>query len=122
MNDNYFFDSYGVIEVLANNKNYEKYSYKNITLTKLNLFEIYHSVLRDSGEEDAEGVIKRYSPSVIDYDIETIKEAVRFRLHYKKRNLSMTDCTGYVIAKKLGIKFLTGDKEFEDLDNVEFVK
>ena len=26
------------------------------------------------------------------------------------------------MAQKLGIKFLTGDKEFEGLDNVEFVK
>ncbi len=34
----------------------------------------------------------------------------------------MTDCIGYIFAKQLGIKFLTGDKEFENLDNVEFVK
>ena len=39
-----------------------------------------------------------------------------------KRNVSMTDCVGYILAKQLGIKFLTGDKEFEHLDNVEFVK
>ena len=34
----------------------------------------------------------------------------------------MTDCIGYILAKNIGIKFLTGDKEFENLDNVEFVK
>ena len=34
----------------------------------------------------------------------------------------MTDCIGYIIAKRLGMKFLTGDKEFEGFENVEFVK
>ena len=39
-----------------------------------------------------------------------------------KRKLSMTDCIGYMMAKQWGIKFLTGDKEFEDMENVEYVK
>lgn len=58
----------------------------------------------------------------MDYDQNVIEGASRFKLQYKKRNLSMTDCIGYILAKKLGIKFLTGDKEFEDMENVEFVK
>ena len=36
-----------------------------------------------------------------------------------RKALSMTTTQ---LAKKLGIKFLTGDKEFKDFDNVEFVK
>ncbi|MBI2660858.1 hypothetical protein HYX09_01165, partial [Candidatus Woesearchaeota archaeon] len=51
-----------------------------------------------------------------------IEEAAKFRLKMKKRNISMTDCIGYVISGKLKVKFLTGDKEFEHLPNVEFVK
>ena len=46
----------------------------------------------------------------------------KLRLKHKKRDLSMTDCIGYAIAKRLGIKFLTGDKEFKDFENVEFIK
>ena len=34
----------------------------------------------------------------------------------------MTDCVGYVVAKRVGVKFLTGDREFKDMPNVEFVK
>ena len=34
----------------------------------------------------------------------------------------MVDCIGYMTAKRLGVKFLTGDREFEGMDNVEFVK
>jgi len=36
--------------------------------------------------------------------------------------MSMADCISYIQSKEVGVKFLTGDKEFEDLDNVEFVK
>ena len=45
---------------------------------------------------------------------------MKFRVMNK--NMSMTDCISYMQAKELGIKFLTGDKEFEDLENVEFIK
>ncbi len=34
----------------------------------------------------------------------------------------MPDVVGYVIAKKHGVRFLTGDNGFEGFDNVEFVK
>ncbi len=47
---------------------------------------------------------------------------MQFRLKWKDRKVSIPDCIGYVMAKNLDIKFLTGDKEFEGLDNVEFVK
>jgi predicted nucleic acid-binding protein len=34
----------------------------------------------------------------------------------------MVDCISYALANRLGIKFLTGDMQFEGLPNVEFVK
>ena len=46
----------------------------------------------------------------------------RFKIKNIKRSLSYADCIGYIIALRYGIKFLTGDKEFETLENVEFVK
>ena len=47
---------------------------------------------------------------------------MEFRVEHKKQNLSMTDCISYIMSKNLGIKFLTGDKQFQNLENVEFVK
>ena len=58
----------------------------------------------------------------IDFNGEDIKKAAELRAEHKKRDLSMTDCIGFALAERLGIKFLTGDKEFENFDNVEFVK
>ena len=67
-------------------------------------------------------LFERYYESAIDFDINVIKEAAKLRLKYKKNDLSMTDCIGYILAKEWNIKFLTGDKEFENMENVEFVK
>jgi len=40
----------------------------------------------------------------------------------EKRKFSLIDCVGYSVAESLAIPFLTGDQEFEDLPNVEYVK
>ena len=34
----------------------------------------------------------------------------------ERRNFSLINCLRYVIAKRLGIKFLTGDREFKGLE------
>ena len=122
MTEEYFFDTYAIFEVVGGNQAYNKYLNKTIILTKLNIFELFHNALRDLSEEKANDLMEEYYPLVVDYDKRTIVEACKLKLQYKKRNLSMTDCVGYIVAKNLGIKFLTGDKEFENLENVEFVK
>ena len=53
---------------------------------------------------------------------EEIKQANMFKLLHKKRNISYIDCIGYNIALFRNVKFLTGDKQFADFSNVEFVK
>ncbi len=122
MTEVFFFDSYAVIEVMNGNPNYNNYLNCGILLTKLNIFEVYYSLLRKSMKKEAEIFIELYSQFIIDFDEEIIKNAAIFRLQNKAMNLSMADCIGYLLSKSLGIKFLTGDKEFKDLDNVEFIK
>jgi len=118
----YFFDSYAVMETLKGNKDYDRFRDAEIVLTKLNLFEIYHNILRQFNEELADEVFNKYSSFIIDFDEAVIKEAAKLRVKNIKRNISMTDCIGYILAKSIGIKFLTGDKEFFGMENVEFVK
>jgi uncharacterized protein len=118
----YFFDSYAVMELLKGNKNYDKFRDSEVVLTKLNLFEIYHNILKQFNEELAEEIIDKYKIFAIDFDENVIKDAAKFRVGNMKRKLSMTDCIGYILSKKIGIKFLTGDKEFEHFENVEFAK
>lgn len=119
---NFFFDSYAIIELVKGSVNYLKYKDEEVTLTLFNLAEIYWSSLNDIGERGAEEIYEKYRPNVFEVDDDTLKEAIKFRKANKKQNLSYTDCIGYIYALRNNLKFLTGDKEFEGLDNVEFVK
>ena len=120
--DSYFFDTYAVIEILKENPNYKRFTTESVTMTIFNLAELYWSVLRDYGATKAGTVFNKYKPSVVDIDDASLKEAMHFRKRYKKRGLSYADCIGYVYAQRHSMKFITGDKEFADLPNVEFVK
>ncbi len=116
------FDTYAFVEIIKGNSNYLPYTNKKIITTRLNIFELYHGCLKDNNEPLGEEMVQKYFPFIRDFDQEVIKAAAKLKYKLNKRNLSMTDCIGYTFAKQLGIKFLTGDKEFQDMDNVEFVK
>ena len=51
-------------------------------------------------------------------------DASEFRKSANKtgKKLSLIDALGYSCSRKLGINFLTGDREFLDMENVEYIK
>ncbi|MBI3050851.1 PIN domain-containing protein [Candidatus Woesearchaeota archaeon] len=55
-------------------------------------------------------------------DNETIMNANRFRHSNRKKELSTADAIGYACAKKLGVIFITGDRQFEGMDNALIVR
>ena len=118
----YFFDSYAIIELEKGNPNYSKYSSEPITITIFNLAEIYWNFLNKLEEREADLLYNDYSKSVVEISDEILKKAIKFRKENKKKNLSYTDCIGYVCASENNMKCLTGDKEFENMKNAEFVK
>ena len=119
MTEAYFFDTYAIIEIIAGNPNYKKYTDAEIVLTKLNLFEIFYTFLKENLEK-ARFYMNKYRDFAIEFDANIIESAG----FLKKSNprLSMADCIGYITALKNGIKFLTGDGGFENMPNVEFVR
>ncbi len=116
------FDTYALLEIFYGNKDYEKFLNCHVAITKLNLFELYYKLYNNYGEEIAKNEFDKYFGSAIDFDNEVIKDAAKLKSMFKKQDMSMADCIGYIKARKLGIKFLTGDKQFEFLPNVEFKK
>ncbi|MBI2672084.1 PIN domain-containing protein [Candidatus Woesearchaeota archaeon] len=121
MNNSFIFDTYAILEIIGGNDKYKGYLESNIIINNFIFAELCYKLLREN-IKNAEDYIRKYSQFVYEVDQETIKEAMEFRIKNKKRNLSMTDCISYIMSKKLNIKFLTGDKEFESLDNVEYIK
>ena len=45
-----------------------------------------------------------------------------FRFNESKLILSYADCIGYITAQIHNMKFLTGDKHFKGMKDVEFVR
>lgn len=118
-----FFDSYPFFEIIAGNENYGPYSEGvAIITTKMNLMELYYGLLHKYGKKQAEDYYDRFLEFCVEISDDVIERACEFRLLLKNRDLSYVDCIGYVIAKFRGVRFLTGDEKFEDLENVEYVK
>ena len=120
----FFFDSYALIEIIKGNKSYKKYLKERVILTKLNLMEIYYSILKDYSEEKADHYYSFYLPACIPVPDNIVKKAMKFKLKMRLQNkrLSYQDCIGYLLALENNLKFLTGDEEFRSMENVEFVK
>lgn len=118
----YFFDTYAIIKIIGENKNYEKYKEEEIVTSILNIGEVYYILLREKGEETADYWHKMLKQSAFLVDIDTIIKAMKFRFENKSKKFSFIDCVGYIIAKDKRLRFLTGDKSFENFENVEFVK
>ena len=47
---------------------------------------------------------------------------LRLELRRRGHDVSYADALGYFLSKKMGIKFLTGDRTFRDLSGVEYVE
>lgn len=118
----FFFDSYAIIEVIKENPAYAAYKDAMVITTKLNLFEVFHALCRSAGYASAKKVLEKYWECIQEYDQEVVETAALYKLSNKEQRISMTDCIGYSFARQLGVPFLTGDKEFEGKENVEFVK
>lgn len=119
--DTFVFDTYALIEILNKNPNYQEYINSNVIINNFIFTEFCYNLIKD-GVTNLDDYLNEVKPFIIDSSLEVIKQAMIFRYKHKKRKLSMTDCISYMMAKTFGVKFLTGDKEFENFENVEFVK
>ena len=122
MDDTYFFDTYAIIEIIKGNEAYQRYKNASIILTIFNIAELHYALLREFSPQIAETLTKQYAQFIIEVDVEIIKEANKFKLKNKEKKYSIADCIGYIVANRLGLKFLTGDQGFKGLSGVEFVK
>ncbi|HLC56946.1 MAG TPA: PIN domain-containing protein [Candidatus Nanoarchaeia archaeon] len=116
---NYFFDTYALVELVKSSPNYTRYAEEIVTTSILNLIELGYVIARDFNEAQAKIVIEKFKACTIKIPDEVILEAIKLKL--RKKELSYADCIGYCLAIKCNLKFLTGDKHFKGLQYVEFV-
>src|SRR3989338_5231698 len=118
----YFSDSYAIIALAEDSPSYIKFHSARIIISILNVGEIYQITLRKHGKETADNWFKKINFELLEITPQIIIDAIYFRYINKKKNLSLTDAVGYTLSLKHNLKFLTGDRQFENMPNVEFVK
>ncbi len=115
-----FFDTYAFFEIIKGNSKYEKYKNTVAITTIFNLAELNYGLKKELSLDVADRITEKYSEFLVELNITDIKKAMTFRRIHK--DLSIPDSIGYIVAQKHRLKFLTGDDDFKDLPNVEFVK
>jgi len=118
----YFFDSYALVELCKGNPKFTRFENEEVIITVFNLAELIYAIIRDFGDQKADIICSRFSECVVEIDPIFLKEAMLFRYINRKKDLSYADCVGYILAKRMAIRFLTGDEQFKSMDNVEFIK
>lgn len=118
----YFFDTYAIVEIVHGNENYRRFGDAAIITSLFNLGELYYVLLKEFGEKKTGELMERFNFDFVEATSGNVIEAAKFRYANKKKKLSFIDCIGYILAKNKNMKFLTGDKEFENMPDVEFVK
>ena|SRR3989338_10224614 len=118
-------DTYAILGFIDGNPKYKEYLNNEISITTaFNMMEVYYKMLKKFDEESAEHVYDTLLLFEHHIEHETIKNAMKKRLKLKSegKDISYVDAIGYQLAIELGAKFVTGDKEFEKLENVLFIK
>lgn len=115
-------DTYALIEIAKSNPKFAEYLNSEFVITDLILAEFYSVLLREENESVADYWFKKLERYSVPVSKEILIEAVKFRYEYKKSNISFFDSVGYIFGIKNGYSFVTGDKEFEKLKDVDFKK
>ncbi len=126
MSNLYCLDTYAIVEIYYGNPKFSKFILGNFIIPDWILGEFYYVWMQKYSEEEADNLIKELEKNSIQVSKDIIIKAMKFRYHHKKNkkdsNLSFFDAVGYIFSRENNYIFVTGDKEFEGLESVEYVK
>ncbi len=115
-------DTYALVEIHNGNPKVSDLLNEEAAITDITMAEFYGYLYRKHNAATADYWHRKLSFICKNVSRETLIKATRFRIDRKEQNLSFFDCVGYVFAAEKGMKFVTGDKAFKQMDGVEFVK
>ena len=119
-------DAHGLLVFLEKEAGFEKVEQFFVTavekdnyllMTSVNFGEVYYIILRECGQEKAheiEKIIRTLPIDIIDVDLNLAREAARFKATKK---ISYADCFAAALAKIRRGELVTGNREFEFLEN-----
>ncbi|MBD3164066.1 hypothetical protein GF323_02625 [Candidatus Woesearchaeota archaeon] len=115
-------DTYALWEISKGNPKFMHLMDKDIIVPDTTLAEFYCVLLLEYDKPTADYWYKQISPYTKSIDKLMMVKAMNYKYQNKKKRLSFLDCVGYLYAMENNYKFVTGDKGFEDMRNVLFIK
>ncbi len=115
-------DTYALVAIARGDNAFSRYITEDFMIPDTTLAEFYWVLLRDFDERTADEWIDKLAAYSQLVEKSVLLEAIRFRHLRKKQDISFFDSVGYVFARRHNCKFVTGDKEFKGMPNVDFVE
>jgi len=119
----YFWDTYALVLLLNGDEGVAPYAEQEGITSSLNIAELCAYLLREGFDCTAAEKMRQAFTIVERIPSEVVIEAAKIRhtARQKGKAWSYVDAIGYVLAQKIGARFLTGDREFKGVKNVEYV-
>lgn len=117
----YFFDTYALVALATGEPAYSPYRGLPVVCERYNLLELAYKTHMAGGPDRARRALKRVHAKLLEPRRDQLLRAAALKASPEGKGLSYVDALGYVLAGEHGLRFLTGDRAFRDLPNVEFV-
>lgn len=110
------------MEIFHGRPEYTRLLNQAYKISELILCEYYGVLFKEQDEKAANEWYEKLLPYVETTPIHVFRDALIYRLQHKALNLSIFDAIGYQHALSNNGLFVTGDKSFEKLPHVKYVK
>lgn len=111
--------------MLKGNENYRSFQSEELITTEFNICEVGFAVCRNypvNALHVLQTVRKMVTLTATRNEDYCSGAANKKEASSQGKKLSTIDCVGYSVANRLKIPFLTGDREFADMNNVQFIR
>ncbi len=115
-------DIYALVEIALANEKFSILLTDDILITDITMAEFYYVILQKYNQPTADFWYRKLSHYCSQVPLHMLIKAVIFRYENRKKGLSFFDCAGYIFARENKHVFVTGDKEFENMDGVLYLK
>ena len=115
-------DTYALVEIHEQNPKFLSLLNEDIVITDVTMAEFYMILYREHDNITADYWHRKLQTFCQPVPRNILIKAVQLRVDARKQDLSFFDCVGYTFALENNMDFVTGDKEFEKMKNVQFMK
>lgn len=116
----YFFDAYALLRLREGAASHERFRLEPVITERGHLYEFTRELLKRVSAREARIALGALAPNRIEPTDDDLVEAAK--LHRDHARMSAQDALGYVLARREGLRFLTGDRAFRKMAGVEFVE